>query len=131
MGVSLFFIFKSKTKCKVRYKMNKILTLPLCIQIIFFFYKLILFVIKASYWSIFFHSFSPKVWRGLSSKKVFHEGQNFFGQIYEELFCMEELMIRSCQKWRDIFTNAFSINLNTVNLKVSSNLCEIHFKIKR
>ena len=44
---------------------------------------------------------------------------------------MGEVMIRSCQKWRESFTNAFSINLNTVNLKVSLNLCEIQLKIKR
>ena len=59
------------------------------------------------------------------SKRAFHGGhflqKNIFMrkllcEIYGEgLLYMEELMIRSCQG-RDNFRNAFSNNLNTVNL---------------
>ena len=51
----------------------------------------------------------PKVW-GNSFEKILFMGTNFFGLICGRL----KLMIRLCQE--DCFINAFSSNLNIVNL---------------
>ena len=63
---------------------------------------------KASYWWILVHSVPLKVWMGAF-----------------------DLMIRSCQKWRESFTIAFSINLNTINVEASHNLLVINLNTKR
>ena len=50
-------------------------------------------------------------------KKAFHGGgQTFFRKFMGGYFTWV-LMIRSCN-WRKSFTNAFSSNLNSVNLKI-------------
>ena len=68
------------------------------------------------------HSVFPhKVWRDLFLK-AFHGrwGRNYFGKIYGGVVQHGGLMIRSCQG-RDSFTNAFSSNPKTVNLKIFVN----------
>ena len=67
--------------------------------------------------------FPHNVWRDLFLK-AFHGkwGTNFLGggQIYWGTLLHEGLMIRSCQG-QGSFTNAFSSNLKTVNLKIFAN----------
>ena len=56
-----------------------------------------------------------RAWRGVI-KKAFHGGQTFWGKYMEGVVLHGE-MIRSCQGGRSI-TNAFSNNLDTLNLKI-------------
>ena len=53
--------------------------------------------------------------RRFSLKKPFHGGKNFLGQIYGRVYI--ELNDQNMQGGRISFTNAFTSNLNSVNLK--------------
>ena len=70
--------------------------------------------------------------RLIFSKKAFHRGEDAkkFGKMYGGVVLSRGLTIRSRQVGKESFTNAFSINRSTVNIKMFYNYGETHLKIK-